>query len=364
MRSWFRKCWPLAKYLLTFAIVFFVGRQFYRDLNNPEFPNLLRRSLQPGWLALAGALYIAGLGFSAFFWIRLMRRLGQGPDVLPCLRAYYLGHLGKYLPGKAWALFLRASLARSPAVHGGVAGMTALYEVLTTMASGALLGAGLFWAFGHDTATGFNRETLWRLLQGQEIDASLLDRRLMALIALGLFVGIVTPALPGVFNRLARRVALPFLEPGAPPPPRVPWASLVEGLSLTVCGWFLLGASLWAVVRAVSGQPLPFTGDLWGEYTGFLSLAYVLGFVVLFMPSGLGVREYFLTVFLTPSLAGQFGWTEAEAKPIAVMTVLLLRLVWTTAEVIVAGFWSREQLTRLVARGRFPDNGGRGNPTP
>ncbi len=354
----------MVKYLFAAAIVFFVGRQFYRDLNNPEFPNLLKRSLQPGWLALAGVLYIGGLGFSAVFWIRLLHRLGQRPEIRRSLRAYYLGHLGKYLPGKAWALFLRASLARSPTVHGGVAGMTALYEVLTTMAAGALLAIGLFLLFGHDTAAGFNRATLGRLLRGQEVGASLLDRRLMALIALGLFVGIVTPALPGVFNRLARRVALPFLEPGAPPPPRVPWAALGEGLLLTSCGWFLLGASLWAVLRAVSGEPLPFTAALWGEYTGFLSLAYVLGFVVLFMPSGLGVREYFLTVFLIPSLAGQFGWTEAEAKPIAVLTVLLLRLVWTTAEVITAIVCSRQRLTRLVARVLFPENGGRGNPKP
>ena len=45
------------------------------------------------------------------FWYRLLRQLGQRPTALAAVRAYYIGHLGKYLPGKACALLLRATLS-------------------------------------------------------------------------------------------------------------------------------------------------------------------------------------------------------------------------------------------------------------
>ena len=53
-------------------------------------------------------------------------------------------YLGKYLPGKAWALVLRATLIRGPEVRLSVAGLSSFYEVLTTMAAGVLLAALLF----------------------------------------------------------------------------------------------------------------------------------------------------------------------------------------------------------------------------
>src|SRR6266700_4729617 len=111
MKPWIRKCWPAIKILFTVAILVAVGRYFYHELQHANEEGLLKRSIHPGWLALSGGLYVLGLGCSAWFWIRLMRSLGQQPAVLPCVRAYYLGHLGKYLPGKAWALVLRATLA-------------------------------------------------------------------------------------------------------------------------------------------------------------------------------------------------------------------------------------------------------------
>src|SRR5262249_47187334 len=108
MRERLRKLWPFVKLLLGLAIVVVIGRRFYLDLR--DHPELLRQPLRPGWLLLSGALYLLGLGFSALCWHRLLRALGQRPSFPSALRAYYIGHMGKYLPGKAWALFLRAGL--------------------------------------------------------------------------------------------------------------------------------------------------------------------------------------------------------------------------------------------------------------
>src|SRR5262249_41926235 len=142
MRGRLRQLWPFLKMVLAVVIVAAVGRRFVLDLR--DHPELWRRPSKPGWLLLCGALYLLGLGFSALYWYRLMRSLGQRLSFPTALRAYYIGHMGKYVPGKAWALFLRADLVRGPNVGAGLAGMTAFYEVLATMTSGALLAAVLF----------------------------------------------------------------------------------------------------------------------------------------------------------------------------------------------------------------------------
>ena len=68
---------------------------------------------QPGWLVAAGLIYLAGLLPFALFWFRVLRVLGQRPTLRETLRAYYIGHLGKYVPGKAMVVVMRTALIRS-----------------------------------------------------------------------------------------------------------------------------------------------------------------------------------------------------------------------------------------------------------
>ena len=337
MPPWLRKSIPAIKVVFTLAVLFFVGRSFLRDLARVD---LRSRSLHPGWLGVSALFYIAGLGLSALFWYRLLLQLGQRPKVWRSVRAYYLGHFGKYLPGKAWALLLRATLARSPGVHAGVAGMTAFYEVLTTMAAGVLLSAVLLGWLGPETGTIGDRASLRRVLIMQEHDFIVLDREVLLFLSLALLAVVGLPIIPGVFNWLVHRLSLPFREPDSVPP-RIGWRATGEGLILTAGGWLLLGISLWAVVRSLTGEALSWTWEGWARYSAYLSLAYVAGFVIVLIPSGLGVREYFLTVFLAPDLAGQLGLAEGEARAVAVLAVLLLRVIWTAAEAVVAGivYW-------------------------
>jgi hypothetical protein len=330
MRNTPRQWWPVLKLLFTAAILFFVSRQVFRDLHEPSW--VARPALHPGWLALAALLYLAGLGFSAFFWLRLLRMLGQQPGILRSIRAYYIGHLGKYIPGKAWALMYRATLAQSPGVKAGVAGATAFYEVLTTMASGALLAAILLWFVGPETTTGLDWPLLWKVLTSQERPSeAVFDGHFLSLIALILFGVIILPISPLLFNRMVRRLSLPFLEPGKSPL-QVPPAALLEGLALTACGWLFLGTSLWAVFQSLSDVTEPLTWRVLSRDSAYLSLAYVLGFVILLAPGGLGIRESFLFIFLSPDVADLPGWEGRTAM----LPVVVLRLVWTLAEAVIA----------------------------
>src|SRR5947199_1247866 len=127
MWAFLRRCWPVGKALLTVAILFGVGWQFWRILHDPhlqEADPLHRPPTQiltdtlvnanPVWLVASALLYLLRLTFSLTFWVRLLRVLGERPQVPAMTRAYFIGHVGKYVPGKAWSLLLRTTLASGP----------------------------------------------------------------------------------------------------------------------------------------------------------------------------------------------------------------------------------------------------------
>ena len=120
--SW--KSWgkPAIKAVLTVLVLAFVGRHVartWRDLHDRgQSPRV-----DPAWVAASVGLYLAGLSaFGVFFW----RVLEAGPTptrFYPALRAYLISHLGKYVPGKAMVVVMRAGLVvalRGEAGDGGV----------------------------------------------------------------------------------------------------------------------------------------------------------------------------------------------------------------------------------------------------
>jgi hypothetical protein len=309
MKAWLGRCWPALRAILILAILASVGWQLARDLGQLDLGEL---TLRPGWLGACGCLYLVGLSASACFWFRLLRVFGQRPVGLATVRAYFLGHLGKYLPGKAWALLLRGTMVRGPEVRLGVAIITAFYEVLTTMAAGALVAAALFACFPPP---------------GLALDW---DPVLIGALLL-LLVGV--PLLPGVFNRLVARLARRFRSVGELGLARLHAGTLLQGLALTAAGWALLGISLWTLLQGVLPAPQSFSGLTWARLTAMVALAYVLGFLAVFMPGGVGVREFLLQGLLVPELAAS---EVSSPEGVAAAAVLLLRLVWTIAEVVCA----------------------------
>jgi uncharacterized membrane protein YbhN (UPF0104 family) len=347
------------KCLFAVAVLFFIARQFQRDFVAANRPSLSVRSIAYGWLILGGVLYLLGLGFSLLFWYRLLLSLGQRPEIPAAIRAYYAGHMGKYLPGKAWALMLRATLIRSSAVRLGVAVSTSFYEVLTTMAGGTLLALILALTVLPRSEQSMPAGTLRSLLSGQPMKADYINQTVLVTLASILLAVVGFPLLPPVFNRLVKHLSLPF-HAGPSLTERFGWRNLTEGLLWTAFGWLILGASLWAVARAASPQVISFRADLWWRFSVYLAIAYVAGFVIFLVPSGLGIREFFLSVFLAQELALQSDLAAAELRWLAAWIVVLLRIVWTTAEVIIVSivWWlpspTTEDQTALVVAAQEP----------
>jgi len=262
-------------------------------------------SLKYEWLLAAGFLYLLGTFLSCVFWQRTLQAMGQKPRFAQTMLAFFIGHLGKYVPGKAMVVVLRAGLVRGPRVDTTVAAASVFVESLTMMAVGAVVAAGLLaLLFRHQ------QELMWSAL--------------VIAAAAGL------PTLPPVFRRLVRLLQVHRAGPNIEVALRgLNWRLIVFGWVIITLEWLLFGLSLWATMLAVPGIQAGLS-DL-PLLTTCVCLAMIAGFVSL-LPGGIGVREAVMMQLITPA----FG-------PVAAfVAAVLLRVVWLIAELIAAGclYWA------------------------
>ena len=263
------------------------------------------------WFLTAIVAYLIGLVVYAAYFIRV---LGASPAPirrLPGVRAYVVSHLGKYVPGKALVVVMRAGMSASAGSRASTAAFATIYETLVMMAVGGLV-AAVCLSFGPVPA-------MFNLPKFGPIPALRLP---LGLIGLAMGLGFLVLVSPPVFPRISSLARLPFRDLEPTHLPRTSWRLLIEGAALTLVGWVALGLSQLAVLRAISPTVVPVS--LWPSVIGSVALATVAGFAVPVSPGGLGVREWVL-------------WTSLGStvdKELAVLAALGLRAAWLIGEVV------------------------------
>jgi uncharacterized membrane protein YbhN (UPF0104 family) len=300
---WKRPAKLAIKSAVAVLVLWYLGRHVtrtWRDLHSHGESI----HIDAAWIAVAGALYLAGLTACGMVYARVMAA-GQTPvGTAAAVRAYLISQLGKYVPGKAMVVVMRVGLSTPYGARPAIAALATFYETLTMMAAGALVGA-LGFALGP------------RPVQWIPLGASA-----------GLAALLLAVVLPAVFPRVAALMTMPFPGVGPDSLPSLSYRLLGMGLLWSLAGWVLLGLSQVAVVRAMSPDGVP--PSLWPVVTAGVALATVAGFVVVIMPGGLGVREAVLMASLAP----------AVGQDRAVVSALALRLTWVAAEVVAGGLLS------------------------
>ncbi len=294
--------------LVLVLVLWFLGTRLVRD-----WEQLRSTSWQfhPGWLLACGGVYLLGLFPCAWFWRRVLLRLGYPVPWLPLLQAYYWGHLGKYVPGKALVVVLRTASLRRAGVPVRVAVVSVFYETLTMMAVGAAVAVVLLgWIGFRQGGAGHGREHAWLLP-----------------LAAGCGALALVPTVPGVFRRLAAVLWRSAPPEEMPPLERLGWETLLAGHAAMLATWGLLALSAVLGLRSVdSSLPWRQLLELAPSLAAAVSLAVVAGFLSL-VPGGLAVREAVIVALLAPALG-----TSAAALRLAV----LLRVVWLVSEATVS----------------------------
>ena len=115
---------------------------------------------------------------------------------------------------------------------------------------------------------------------------------LIAVVALVLVLVVAVPAQPVVRWWGRRRQAAAWLSESVLLRTRI----LLAATLLCACTWLVAGVAAWIFVTSVTDGPTPGFSYLLGAYT----FAWLVGFVVPFAPSGLGVREATLIALVAP----------------------------------------------------------------
>lgn len=292
------------KLALTILVLAFVGQRAWSLIRDQDFS---RFSICPGWLALSGLFYALGWAPSIWFWNNLLRSMGESPGWMLCGKAYFAGHLGKYVPGKAGVLLLRAGVLKGRDHRFGAGVLTSAYETLTVMGIGLVVAGSLAPAL-------VPPETFSRWSENLPI---VLESRWIPGAALCLVSLLSIPVVSVILSKLAHK-----LSSAEAPDVRISNMQLLKGYGAFFICWSLLGLSLGAALQSVSDRP--FSLAQWPVWTAAVSASTVIGFFAVFAPGGLGVREGIMieTLRIQPDIP----------QSQAVFAAVLLRLVWIATE--------------------------------
>ena len=263
-----------------------------RDVWPDAAPRL--RNADPVDLVVACVVLAAYYLVFVLGWMRILAAFGIHVPYRVALQSEMFSMLAKYVPGGVWTPAARVVALRrfgtfaTPVVLASVlleAGLSAIAGVLVFVASLPLVAS---------------------------VDAPLLPLILFAMLVAALVH-------PTVFRPVARFLLRPF---GAAEVPALRWRTMLGIVAFYAATWPLGGVALFFLIRAVGGDPdvaaIPFLG-------GTSAVGAIVAVLVVFAPSGLGVRE-----------ASMFGLILAVAsESVALGATILNRLAITLVEILL-----------------------------
>ncbi len=279
--------------LIGIVGIAFVVRRVIRDRS--EIADALS-SADIGWLVVGGISGLAAMSLIGINWLVIIRHAGSPSPWRRGLSWFFVGQLGKYVPGGIWPIVGQAELAHRGSTPRSTAYFSTAMSMVTTFLGAATVAAvtGLIAPSG--------------------------NRVIPALIAAGLVVGsvaLVAEPARAALHRLTAKVTSRSLRL---PEPR--WFAGLVALHLPV--WVLFsGMNIFAAVALRADLD----ARLVVELVFVTCVSWMAGFVIVGVPGGIGVREtIFISMMTAPLGAG-----------VAVSVAVLSRLVSIIVDLAGAG---------------------------
>ena len=246
----------------------------------------LLHSLSVAGVALAAVAVFGGIYLTFLCWRAVLTDLGSPLPLGGGMRVFFLGQLGKYLPGSLWPLLAQMELGRDYKVPRRSSGAAVAIFMLLILGTGLLVAAVALPLLGGDALHRY-----WWVLLVLPVAAVLLYPAVLnRLLAMGL--------------RLARREPMP--QPLSLP-------GVLRAVGWALLSWLLYGTQVWVLARMLGVGGV----GVLPRSIGAFAAAWCVGFLVVIAPAGGGAREAALIVLLGS------GVGAARATVIAVVSRLL-----------------------------------------
>jgi hypothetical protein len=254
-------------------------------------------------------------------------------------RIWITSELARYLPGAIWQVVGRIYLAKPYGVRGTITSVSQILELAIFLLANILVAVACMLYFGVKHLDGAARTWLYIAMCVAPI--------LLVLLHPIVFYGII--------NRVVRKLGKPEVES------RIGGVELLALLGWNVFGLLWQSLALYLILQPALGLKL----DWWWVVAGAYCLAWTAGFLAVWAPGGIGVRELvFVTamrVALPQEVQQQFEHRQVLLGFLALLSVLL-RLWATLGEIILAviayALDFRGALNLPTAPGRVPMRGG------
>jgi hypothetical protein len=225
-------------------------------------------------------------------WRSLLASAGSPLPFLAAARVFFIGQLGKYIPGSVWPIVAQMELAGAYRVPRRRVATSAVLTMLISLCAGLIAAVVALPLL----ATGYR----WALLAAPVILVCLHPR-------------IVNPVIDRLL-RLARRT--PVEQP-------LTGRAVAVALGWALLSWVLLGLHVWLLAVRLDAPPL----KAFALAVGGFAFAWSVGFLAVVAPAGAGVRD----LLLVTALSGMMPTGRATA------IALTSRILMTVGDLVLAG---------------------------
>ena len=246
-------------------------------------------------LVLSAILLAVSLALTPLGWVLICRSMGAQIPVHEMFAAWYASQLGRYIPGKVWLFAGRAGFLKARGMKMGRAAATTAYELFFTVASIGML-------------------VIILVLLSPEVFQHQTGRA--AAIAASSAV-LLLPLLHPVQLFLCRKKGI---DPG-----KLPSAGTSVAATLTYAFlWLMRGLSLFLLLKGAGLTGLHFSHSL-----AAAPLSWLAGYIVFFVPGGIGVREAAAAAIAAPGLIAPATLVIAGQRLFMALVEALLALLNT-----------------------------------
>jgi len=281
-----KKIFSIFKWLWLVLVLAAAGYYFYR--NQDQVINLINQ-ISAWRIILSLVLLIIGKMFLVLLVQFSVNSEGWHPKYIETLGIYGLSSLGKYIPGGVWHFVGRFGIYKVNGLSGKASTRAMILENIWLLGSAVATGVIGVFLNRFDLIAGFLN------LPNQHGLAIL-----FTVLALGLWIIILI-----IVHKTMRRHTAG----------NIPSVFVVAGLGLLL--WIFIGSSFFVMFSEFQPSVAPL-------FIGGYAVSWAVGYIAVFAPGGLGVREAVLA----------FVFSNIASVEMIAVYAAMNRIIWVIAEVL------------------------------